>query len=328
MPTDLVLTNDEAQCGAVVSWTEPLATDCSNISSLTSSMSSGSFFGAGDTLVTYTATDDYGNVSSASFNVNVVDKDGPVISGLPSLIQIPSYPGQCGANAFWSDPVITDNCEISTIQSNTPAGSFFPVGESSVLYIAVDVNENATTHELVVLVHDAESPQIVNLPGPINLLPDPGECQAVATWLDPEFIDNCPGGSITTSIPSGSSFPVGTTDVEVTATDEVGNVTTELFTVTVDECQASFLRGDTNDDGTYDISDAIYILGYIFSGAADPTCMDALDENDDGQIQIADAIYHFSALFMGGSPPAAPYDSCGVDPTPDSLDCESYQSCP
>ncbi|MEC9475648.1 MAG: HYR domain-containing protein [Planctomycetota bacterium] len=328
MPTDMVLTNDEAQCGAVVSWTEPLATDCSNIASLTSSMSSGSFFGAGDTLVTYTATDDYGNASSASFNVNVVDKDGPVISGLPSLIQIPSYPGQCGANAFWSDPVITDNCEISTIQANTPPGSFFPVGESSVIYIAVDVNENASTHELVVLVHDAESPQIVNLPGPINLLPDPGECQAVATWLDPEFIDNCPGGSITISIPSGSSFPVGTTDVEVTATDEVGNVTTELFSVTVDECQSSFLRGDTNDDGTYDISDAIYILGYIFSGAADPTCMDALDENDDGQIQIADAIYHFSALFMGGSPPAAPYDSCGVDPTPDSLDCEGYQSCP
>ena len=114
----------------------------------------------------------------------------------------------------------------------------------------------------------------------------------------------------------------------MTAIDEAGNTTTEFFTVTVEECQASFLRGDTNDDGVYDISDALYILGYIFSGAAEPTCMDALDENDDGQVQIADAIYHFTALFLSGPPPAAPWGSCGVDPTPDGLDCDSYQSCP
>ena len=328
MPSDMVLTNDVALCGAVVAWDEPSATDCSDLASLAASMSSGSFFEAGDTLVTYTATDVYGNVSSASFNVNVVDKDGPVISGLPNLIEVPSYPGQCGANAFWSDPVITDNCEIDTVQANTPPGSFFPVGESTVLYIAVDVNENATTHELVVVVFDGEDPQIVNLPAPINLVPGPGGCTAVATWLEPDFIDNCPGGSITTSLPSGSTFLVGSTDIEVTAIDEAGNTTTEFFTVTVEECQASFLRGDTNDDGVYDISDAIYILGYIFSGAAEPTCMDALDENDDGQVQIADAIYHFTALFLSGPPPAAPWGSCGVDPTPDGLDCDSYQSCP
>jgi len=88
------------------------------------------------------------------------------------------------------------------------------------------------------------------------------------------------------------------------------------------------MRGDTNDDGSFDISDAIYILGYVFSGAAEPPCLDSLDENDDGFVQIADAIYHFNALFLGGPLPEAPWGSCGVDPTPDSLDCESYQSCP
>ncbi|MGE4619715.1 MAG: HYR domain-containing protein [Planctomycetota bacterium] len=328
MPDDLVLTNDFGSCGAVVSWTEPSATDCSELVSVSSSMSNGSYFDAGTTEVVYTAVDSYGNEASSSFSVNVVDKDAPVISGLPNVIEIPSYPGQCGANAFWSDPVITDNCAVDTVQSSMPAGSFFPVGQSSVLYIALDVNGNAATHEVLVTVSDTESPQIVNIPAPIVLLPNPITCTAMATWLELEFIDNCSGGSITTSVESGTTFPAGVTAVEVTAIDEYGNTTVESFTVTVEECQASFLRGDTNDDGTYDISDAIYVLGYIFSGAAEPTCMDALDENDDGQVQIADAIYHFSALFMGGAPPASPWLNCGSDPTPDSLDCESYQSCP
>jgi len=328
MPADIVVTNEFGLCGAVVSWDEPSVTDCSDLASVTASLANGSFFEVGDSLVTYTAIDTYGNETSASFNVNVVDKDGPVISGLPTQIEIPNYPGQCGSSAFWSDPVITDNCGIDTIQSNTPPGSFFPIGESTVTYIAVDVNANASTHNLLVIVTDTENPQIVNLPAPISLIPDSVTCTAVANWLEPGFIDNCPGGSITTSLPSGSTFSVGSTDVMVTATDEAGNTTTESFTVTVESCETSFMRGDTNDDGSFDISDAIYILGYVFSGAAEPPCLDSLDENDDGFVQIADAIYHFNALFLGGPLPEAPWGSCGVDPTPDSLDCESYQSCP
>ncbi|MGE4632768.1 MAG: HYR domain-containing protein [Planctomycetota bacterium] len=328
MPVDIVVTNDAAVCGAVVSWIEPLISDCSDLVSATVSLANGSFFDVGDSLVTYTAIDIYGNETSASFNINVVDKDGPVISGLPVKIEIPNYPGQCGASAFWSDPVVTDNCEIETIQSNIPPGSFFPIGENTVTYIAVDVNDNASTHDLLIIVSDTESPQIVNLPSPIFLTPDSVTCTAVADWLEPDFIDNCPGGSIATSMASGSTFPVGSTDVMVTATDEAGNTTTESFTVTVESCETSFLRGDTNDDGSFDISDAIYILGYVFSGAAEPACLDALDENDDGFVQIADAIYHFNALFLGGPLPAAPWDSCGVDPTDDTLECDSYQSCP
>ena len=59
-----------------------------------------------------------------------------------------------------------------------------------------------------------------------------GECNAVATY-NVQAIDNCSGTVVTYSIPSGSSFPIGTTPVQVTATDASGNTTTCSFSVIV-----------------------------------------------------------------------------------------------
>ena len=176
---------------------------------------------------------------------------------------------------------------------------------------------------------DNEAPQVINLPAHIFAEPDPSTCTAIVTWQAPEISDNCDGGTISSSHESGTEFEVGTHTVTVIATDAVGFVTEVSFEITVNECGVSFVRGDTNNDGAYDISDAIGILQYIFGGAmTDPTCLDSLDENDDGMISIADAIYHFSHLFSGGPAPAAPFDSCGVDMTEDDLGCESYGVCP
>ncbi len=88
-----------------------------------------------------------------------------------------------------------------------------------------------------------------------------------------------------------------------------------------------FQRGDCNGDLNFDIADAIATLSFLFSGAADPDCMDACDSNDDGTVDIGDGIFTLSALFSGGMTPPAPYTDCGDDPTPDGLDCQAY-SCP
>ena len=58
--------------------------------------------------------------------------------------------------------------------------------------------------------------------------------------------------------------------------------------------------------------------------------MDSADANDTGNIEITDAIIIFSWLFTGGAPPAPPTPSspgypaedCGVDETEDGLGCE------
>ena len=194
--------------------------------------------------------------------------------------------------------------------------------------MAIDSEGNANTMSITILIVDNEAPEVINLPAPIIVDPDPATCMATVTWQSPEIADNCDGGILTVEPASGTMFEVGSHTILVTATDSAGLTSQTSFIVTVNDCGTPFLRGDTNSDGAFDISDAIGILNFIFGGGnGEPTCLDSLDENDDGQISIADAIYHFSTLFSGGVPPAAPWDSCGLDPTEDDLDCASYSGC-
>jgi hypothetical protein len=78
-----------------------------------------------------------------------------------------------------------------------------------------------------------------------------------------------------------------------------------------------FIRGDANRDAAVDISDALFILLYLFQGPVESTCRDALDADDRQAIEITDAIYLLSFLFQGGPSPPAPYPAPGLDPTAD-----------
>ena len=86
-----------------------------------------------------------------------------------------------------------------------------------------------------------------------------------------------------------------------------------------------FLRGECNDDGAVDVSDARCILNWQFLGGPAPGCLAAANTNGDKGIDIADAIYLLGSLFLGGPPPAPPFPACGpgtlsVD---DQLGCEA-----
>ena len=60
--------------GTVVSWTEPTATDNSGVVNLASrSRAPGSFFGVGNTQVTYIFVDGNGNRATCTFAVNVLE---------------------------------------------------------------------------------------------------------------------------------------------------------------------------------------------------------------------------------------------------------------
>ena len=89
-----------------------------------------------------------------------------------------------------------------------------------------------------------------------------------------------------------------------------------------------FRRGDSNADGTTDISDAIAILGYLFLGDNKVPCEQAGDANDEGALDISDVIYVLSYLFLGGTPIAPPVGTCGIDPTGHGLSCVSFPPCP
>ncbi|MEM7233962.1 MAG: hypothetical protein AAF517_17420 [Planctomycetota bacterium] len=82
-----------------------------------------------------------------------------------------------------------------------------------------------------------------------------------------------------------------------------------------------FLRGDVDGNGVLELTDPINTLNFLFTGAAQPVCIDASDANDSGTVDLTDAVYGLLFLFSGGDAPPAPFPVCGVDPTPDGLDC-------
>ena len=100
-----------------------------------------------------------------------------------------------------------------------------------------------------------------------------------------------------------------------------------------DECgspETTFRRGDADNSGAANISDAVSILNFLFTAAGDPACAEAADVNDDGTINITDPVGLLEFLFGGGTAPADPGSAtCGPDPadSPSDLGCDVYTAC-
>lgn len=88
-----------------------------------------------------------------------------------------------------------------------------------------------------------------------------------------------------------------------------------------------FRRGDADDNGAVNITDAEFILNYLFWGGEEPGCLDAADANDDGRVDMTDPIYLLDFLFRGGPAPPPPFERCGTDPTADTVTCNEFAHC-
>jgi hypothetical protein len=64
-----------------------------------------------------------------------------------------------------------------------------------------------------------------------------------------------------------------------------------------------YIPGDANNDGAVDISDAVYLIAYIFTGGAAPSPLKAGDANCDSAVDISDAVYLIAYIFTGGAAP-------------------------
>ena len=69
--------------------------------------------------------------------------------------------------------------------------------------------------------------------------------------------------------------------------------------------EMQYLCGDANGSGTVNISDAVYLIAYIFSGGPAPNPLVAGDANCSGTVNISDAVYLIAYIFSGGPAPCA-----------------------
>jgi hypothetical protein len=234
-PADVVVNASAGQCASNVTFSVTASDACGSLTNLVSVPASGSAFPVGTTTVTNTATDNSGNTSICTFTVTVRDNQGPVLT-CPADVVVNAAAGQCASNVTFN-VTATDACGSVTNLVSVPAsGSAFPVGVTTVTNTATDNSGNTSVCTFTVTVRDNQGP-VLTCPPNIVVNAAAGQCASNVTF-NVTASDAC--GSVTNlaSVPaSGSAFPVGVTTVTNTATDNSGNASTCIFTVTVIDTQ-------------------------------------------------------------------------------------------
>jgi len=87
-----------------------------------------------------------------------------------------------------------------------------------------------------------------------------------------------------------------------------GNPNTDIATpdappVCFDVVQRHYVKGDADSSGSINISDAVYLIRFIFSGGPRPVPFAAGDVNCDQSVDISDVVYLLVWIFGGGPAP-------------------------
>jgi hypothetical protein len=217
-PSNIVVNLPANACQTPVNWIEPTATDNCGDVVITSTHTPVTEFPLGTTSVTYTATDQYGNQATCSFDVIVKDVTPPTFNECPDDIRVVTQQGGCETSVTWTPPEAADNC-TALITSDHQSGDTFPFGETIVTYTATDLAGNTTTCSFTVYVGNANAPVVSGCPEDITVVADE-TLQAVVNWDEPIFTVSC-GELITTqSHHPGNTFSIGATRVVYQAESE------------------------------------------------------------------------------------------------------------
>jgi len=242
-PANMTSSADAGSCDAAVDATPPTVADnCTATPAISNDFNNTSdaddTYPLGVTVVTWTATDNAGNTADCSFTITVQDQEDPSLS-CPADMTSPADNGQCNAAISITSPTPTDNCTGTITLSNdfnntADASDTYNVGTTTVTFTATDANSNVSTCALQVTVEDTQDPTI-SCPSDITRSVFPGTPGDTISYATPTVTDNCTATpSLTAGLASGSTFPLGTTAVTWTATDNAGNTATCSFDVTVD----------------------------------------------------------------------------------------------
>ena len=243
-PASITVPTDASSCSAMVNVPVTATDNCDSSVTITHDGPANHLFPLGATTVTYTATDDAGNTRTATVVVTVEDRTAPAIQASPA-ITVPTEANACSASV---SPVVTatDRCDSSvTITHDGPSNGIFPLGATTVTYTGTDDAGNTSTATVIVTVEDRTAP-LIQAPANVSVSADAGACSA-AVNAAVNATDLCDASvSITHDGPANNIYPVGTTTVTYTATDDAGNSSTATVTVTVEDESAPSIQVPAN----------------------------------------------------------------------------------
>ncbi|MGY0392706.1 LamG-like jellyroll fold domain-containing protein [Bizionia sp. KMM 8389] len=230
----------------VTSLTTPSATDnCGSIVGVTNDASL-PITTQGTTIVTWTFSDSFGNVSTQTQNV-IIDDTTP-----PDTPTLDDVTGQCSATA--TVPTTTDNCGATITGTTSDPLTYNTQGTHVITWTFDDGNGNTSTQTQNVVIDDTTAPDTPTLDDVT------GQCSATATI--PTTTDNC-GATIT-----------GTTSDPLTYNTQG----THVITWTFDDGNGQFINVNQNviiDDTTPpDTPTLDDVTGQCSASATVPTTTD------------------------------------------------------
>lgn len=232
-PDDLILEIVTAgRCDTMINWEIPTISDnCSEDVILTTSHQPNGIFPVGTTMVEYIATDDAGNADTCRFNIiitgNTIQNDF-----CPPSNSFPTMEGTCEAIVTWDEPSFSSECSSLSVESSHQSGDIFPVGTTTIEYVAIDTFGNSDTCRFDITVRDVEMPMIEGCPTDTVISTAPGSCDVNYFWTL-NITDNCGILAVDSTHSSGDVFELGETEVVYSIVDVNGNATFCTFTVTV-----------------------------------------------------------------------------------------------
>jgi len=178
---------------------------------------------------------------------------------------------------------------------------------------------------------DDTAPIFSNCPSNIVVPVTPGSCSAIVSWVSPTVSDECPNPLIVQTGPaSGSSFALGTTIVEYTATDDAGNMSQCSFMITVEDQISPVVVCAGNQTGYLDSMCVYSIPSFINTVSATDNCTNQSDiiytqSLLPGTIISKDTIITISAIDASGNLGSCNFNLILLDTISPSITCPVNQ---
>jgi hypothetical protein len=245
-------------------------------------------FPLGDTLVTFSATDNSGNVAMETTTVTVVDTIAPTIVAPANTTIEADIAGGADATgaavlAFLTAATASDIVDASPVITHD-APAVLSLGNTVITFTATDASGNETMASATVSVTDTTGPSI-SAPASITLDANTAggadvDGTSVGDFLQgvtaTDFID----GSRPVTNDAPTFFPLGDTVVTFTSTDSSGVVSTVTTTVTIADSTGPQITVPSDITVTANVAEgAEASLSEIVSFLAGTTAVDAVDPN-------------------------------------------------
>jgi hypothetical protein len=183
--------------------------------------------------VTLTVTDSSGNTSSATANVTVKDVTAPNAITQNIVLDL-DVNGSATITADMIDNGSSDACGIESLALNVTSFSCEKVGANQVILTVTDTNGNSSTANATVTINDVTAPAVTTQDISIDL-DETGNASITTDMIDNGSADACGIASIVLDNTSFTCENVGVNQVELTVTDNNGNVASSMANVTVND---------------------------------------------------------------------------------------------